>query len=160
MRLRTAAAPPRPVTSSKGPLTMRTACLQSWRRFWTRGRQGTAARSPNAQGHGAARACRHPPWSGAQVSDPIRAKSRRGHGARVPSSDQACVRHCGRPLRIRGSATCGGAGGRDGPGLASPSPRRCGGRRFGRTDGGNAAAGAGAAPALRCRSCGREFAMA
>ena len=50
-----------------------------------------------------------------------------------------------------------GGGGR--AGRACPVCPACGGRRFGRTDGGNAAAGAGAAPALRCRSCGREFAM-
>ena len=44
-------------------------------------------------------------------------------------------------------------------GRACPVCPACGGRRFGRTDGGNAGVGPGAPPALRCRSCGREFVM-
>lgn len=55
-------------------------------------------------------------------------------------------------MRRRGVGTGGG-------GRACPVCPACGGRRFGRTDGGNAGGGPGAPPALRCRSCGREFVM-
>ena len=53
------------------------------------------------------------------------------------------------------AAGFGGGGAR-----ACPVCPECGGRRFGRTDGGNAGAVRGRPPALRCRSCGHEFAMA
>lgn len=55
----------------------------------------------------------------------------------------------------RMAAGFGGGGAR-----ACPVCPECGGRRFGRTDGGNAGAVRGRPPALRCRSCGHEFAMA